>query len=184
MAEMPFDVVNGHLHTFAEEGYFTQSSDINVPDPVDLAITIDQEIQRKFLFIPFEEIDEIDIEEKMNRLFAGSGTEGCTANPRDNPTWLYDHAVNALALWRHMVKEQERKTIEARPEPGWYIVDAGVNIPTYVSHKDRRIFTVANAAPGVTERTEAFDKGQLKHWTWHKMGTYVDEVATIIEGEK
>ncbi|ALY10584.1 hypothetical protein FDH86_gp049 [Arthrobacter phage Tank] len=105
MADMPFDSILDH---FANG--FDDKLD---PDQAQShAIDLDQELQSKFLFFNIEEeVDSIEIfdrgEGAIQHLGAGSGPEECTAAHGDNPNWLWNHALNAMALARHLEKAQK-----------------------------------------------------------------------------
>lgn len=174
MAEMPFDVINGHLHTFREEGYFTQSSDIEVPDPVDLAIDIDSELQKQFLFFPFEEIDEVEIHihGKGEKISAGTGPEECSATGTENPDWLYNHAVNALALWRTLKQRQETERRGKRPQHGWYVAKSDTAaITVFVTAEDRRVMMILPFSGELEDVTANYDRGVYKSWEWSTLSS-------------
>ncbi|HEY9371495.1 hypothetical protein [Streptomyces sp.] len=46
-------------------------------------------------------------------LSTGDGPEACTARPWDNPNWLYNHALGALALYHRLKADQARAEAEA-----------------------------------------------------------------------
>jgi hypothetical protein len=114
MPEMPVDILNKELGAIRDNG------DIDF-DNTMAAVNIDTVLQEKFLFIPLEEIDAIEIEH-TNLLSAGSGPENCQAGENENPNWLYNHAMNALALHFRIKATQEAKqaAIAKRPVPGVY----------------------------------------------------------------
>ena len=81
--EMPFDVLNKRLGKIRDNG------DIDF-DNTAAALDIDEELQRKFVSIPYEEIAAVEIEDTSRTnvhtsLQAGSGPETIRANPDDNP---------------------------------------------------------------------------------------------------
>lgn len=136
--EMPIDIIKKHTDI---------RSGLVGPDGLtdgQRALNIDLELQRKFLHIPFEDIDTVEIVKDRDSLVAGSGPEGCYSQPAENPTWLYNHAVNALALWRHLTKlEEERKERERlalRPQPGVYHTRGSGSLAfTAIVTEDRRV---------------------------------------------
>lgn len=132
--EMPVDVLTHRLGKMVDYG-------VNIPDPTATAIDIDQELQEKFYFIPKEEVDAVPIEDTSRTnihtsLQAGSGPETIRANPDDNPSWLYNSAVHALAMMQHLKLEQERPRI---PEPGVYLLHGGTTPVTVIVTEDRRV---------------------------------------------
>jgi hypothetical protein len=98
LMEMPVDILNRHMLEIENAG-------ANI-DGLQCALDADKELQRKFIFIPIEEIEKVEITAGNGGLTAGSGPEGCTAQHSENPNWLYNHAVNALALMRYLQKLQ------------------------------------------------------------------------------
>ena len=104
MTEMPFDVINNFMHTAFDEA-------LDRDQATDRAMDLDQELQSKFLFFNIaEEIAGAEIHAHGNgTLRAGSGQEVCTATGTENPNWLYNHAVNALALWWALKERQDKE---------------------------------------------------------------------------
>jgi hypothetical protein len=162
--EMPMDVLNKRL------GQIRDNGDIDF-DNTAAAIDIDSELQEKFLFFPMEEIEAVEIEEDRGQLHAGAGPEHCVAGPDENPNWLYNHAMNALALWWRLKNDQEKaeqekaeqEQLEAakvarRPEPGVY---QGRNVAgryfTTIVTDDRRVM-VQQASGGLTDNTSMWDQ--------------------------
>lgn len=116
MPEMPIDILTERF------GRLVDNSQLDVSDYASLAMDIDTELQQKFLSIPLAEIDAIEIEDNRGQFHAGSGPEHCKADDFENPNWLYNHAMNALALYFRIKSEQERREakMNLRPEPGVY----------------------------------------------------------------
>lgn len=121
--EMPFDVISNHLLNGFDEP-------LEPDNAREHAMDIDQELQKKFIFISMEEIDAIKIESSSypHGLVAGSGPETIRATVGDNSNWLYNSAIHALAMYQHLKYLEERAKIEAeqaklarRPEPGVYL---------------------------------------------------------------
>ena len=63
------------------------------PEPVDPADGIDT--------------SDIVVTQDGNRLTVGDGAEACWAHLEDNPNWHYNHALNALALYRELKRRAE-----------------------------------------------------------------------------
>lgn len=146
--EMPVDILNQRLGKIRDNG------DIDF-DNTDAAVSIDQELQSKFLFFPIEELEaaavEIDDDDR-GRFYLGSGPEHCAASTGENPNWLLNHAKNALALYWKLKEnerlEAEQARIEAnrqiiinrRPAPGVYMLNTGGEVHLTVVTADRNIF--------------------------------------------
>lgn len=175
MPEMPFDSILNH---FANG--FDDKLD---PDQAQShAMDLDQELQSKFLFFNIaEEVDSIEIEELggggVHHLGAGSGPEGCTAGHQDNPNWLWNHALNAMALARHLEKVQRQKLLEAMPHHGWHIgttIDSAFTV--YVS-ADKRFFMMDRRKGQLTERTDDWFRGNMTHWKFRPIGMLISEAG-------
>lgn len=164
--EMPFDILNTRLGKIRDNG------DIDF-DNTSAALDIDVELQSKFLFVPFEELEAVEIEGDRDNYHAGSGPEHCMATGSENPEWLYNHGINALALWWHLkakAEKEEAEQIEAakiarRPEPGVYSLETGrtaslkssTPMPYLVAvTADRRIIDL-NKTGKHTDFTDVFD---------------------------
>jgi hypothetical protein len=104
--EMPVDVLNKRLGNIRDNG------DIDF-DNTMTAIDIDEELQEKFLFFPFEEIRAVQIHDDGDGKFhIGDGPERCSARAHENPNWLYNHALHALAMWQHLLNIQSTTTAQ------------------------------------------------------------------------
>lgn len=159
--EMPMDVLNRRLGKIRDNG------DIDF-DNTAAALDIDMELQAKFLTIPFEELEAVEIEETRGTYNAGSGQEHCGANESANPDWLYNHGINALALWwklKNTQERQEQEQIEAaklarRPKPGVYELWTGGEQHVVAVTADRRILalTAHHASRDFTEIFDGMDR--------------------------
>ena len=157
--EMPFDVLNRRLGRLRDSGLLEG-------DNTAIAIDIDQDLQRQFIFIPQEEIDAVEIVPLKNdmhsNLRAGSGPETIRANLADNPAWLYNSAVHALAMYQHLKKLQEQEALEAaklakRPEPGVYQgSNRGGNYFVVIVTTDKRVL-VPQTEGGADDYTKIWD---------------------------
>jgi hypothetical protein len=172
---MPFDAILDH---FANG--FDDKLD---PDQAqNHAMDLDQELQSKFLFFNIEEeVDSIEIEDRgegaIHRLGAGSGPEECTAGHGDIPNWLWNHALNAMALARHLEKVRREKWLKAMPNHGWHVATTdGEALVIYVS-ADQRIFSVGHRKGQLNDRTRAWLEGRLDHWKFRPIGALVSEAG-------
>lgn len=164
--EMPMDILNTQLGKIRDNG------DIDF-DNTMAAVDIDTILQEKFLFIPFEELEAAEIEEDRGQLHAGSGPEHCTAGPDENPNWLYNHGINALALWWRIKRDQEaaetlaaaekakqeadeRKVLQ-RPIPGVYSLNTGGEVHLTVVTAERRIFFGKRNTHDTLDVTDIYD---------------------------
>jgi hypothetical protein len=179
MTEMPIDVIRDHLATSFDEP-------LDADQALEHAMDLDQELQQKFLSIPYGEIRRIEIQTHEDKAWAGDGPERCSVREDENPNWLYNHAMNALALWLHLKETQEAKEklarISKRPAHGWWLAKApsGVIVPMWVSGAERRIFTPSHGSGEMAEWTEAYDKGELSGWALERLNVYADQAAAKI----
>jgi hypothetical protein len=154
--EMPIDIINKHL----------AKQPAGLTD-AQLAMNIDLELQRKFVSIPYEEIVAVEIEDTSRTnihtsLQAGSGPETIRANPDDNPAWLYNSAVHALAMWQHLSRLGEQKLrIEKRPEPGVYEAHLAGEDEDYftVIVDEQRLMWVPQLPGGMLNMADDYDAG-------------------------
>lgn len=162
--EMPFDVLNHRLGKIRDNG------DIDF-DNTAAALDIDMELQAKYLFFPIEELEAAEIREVHSGTFhIGDGPEKCSAQGGENPAWLYNHALNALALYWHLKRreelEEEQRKIEAvwakRPEPGLYQGRAAQCFTVIVT-EDRRVLVQMDQG-GLRDATEDWDTGSNQIW--------------------
>jgi hypothetical protein len=155
--EMPMDVLNKRL------GQIRDNGDIDF-DNTMAAVDIDSELQEKFLFIPFEELEAVEIEQNRDELHAGSGPEHCMAGPGDNPNWLYNHGINALALWWKMTQDARKDETRAalRPAPGVYELWTGGERLTAIVTADRRIICPTHGNSVMSDFTDIFDGLETK----------------------
>lgn len=173
MPEMPIDVIRNHmLHGFDEP--------LGSDSATDHALAIDQELQSKFLFFNIEdEVDSIEIVDRgegaIQHLGAGSGPEECTAGHGDNPNWLWNHALNAMALARHLEKVQRQKFIDALPHHGWHVASTPDGFITVYVTPERRILSIGSNLGRLNDRTEEWFAGKLSHWTFRKLGDLIRE---------
>lgn len=170
--ETPVDVLARRLGKIRDNG------DIDF-DASALACDIDLELQEKFLSIPFEEIEAVEIEEDRDNYHAGSGPEHCMATGGENPNWLYNHGINALALWWKLQKDAEKaekEQLEAaklarRPKPGVYDLWTGGEQHLAVVTSDRRILSMKPTA-GPFDLTDIFDGMERKErWVFAPIET-------------
>lgn len=174
MTEMPFDVLNTRLGKIRDNG------DIDF-DNTAAALDIDMELQSKFLFFPIEELEAVEIEENRLGLSAGSGPEHCAAGENENPNWLYNHAVNALALYWRLKNDQEdrerlakeQEALAQRPEPGVYLgYSNAMNRFTVIVTEDRRVLvtvSVGGSGAGMNDCTALWDERARNSWILHKV---------------
>lgn len=169
--EMPVDILTHRLGKIRDNGTIDF-------DQTAAALDIDSELQEKFLSIPYEEIDAIEISQHGGGpLAAGDGPEGCTASPSENPQWLYNHAMNALALWRKLVEDEkdaerlrkEQEMLDNRPDPGVYLAKAdksGGARFTVIVTEDLRVMVPASleAELGLKDHTQFWDDAARHYW--------------------
>lgn len=125
--ESPVDVLIERLSKLADNGTFGSEFDYTA-----LARDLGEQLAERFAFIGDDEINAVAIDVDEGRgyqLEAGTGPETIRGNPDDNPMWLYNSAVNALAMFRHLNRlEQQRRRLKRRPAPGLYdVVQANGN---------------------------------------------------------
>lgn len=150
--EMPVDILNKELGSIRDNG------DIDF-DNTMAAVNIDTILQEKFLTIPFEELEAVEIEQTRDELHAGSGPEHCMAGPGENPNRLYNHGINALALWWRMTQDARKDEAKAskRPAPGVYKLWTGGHLHTAIVTADRRIICPTNYNKDMSDFTDIFD---------------------------
>lgn len=170
--ETPMDVLNHRLGKIRDNG------DIDF-DNTAAALEIDMELHAKFLSIPFAELEAVEIEEDRDNYHAGSGPEHCMATGSENPNWLYNHGIHALALWWKLKAKQEREEqeqIEAaklarRPKPGVYKLWTGGEQHVVVVTADQRILSMKPMADPL-DLTDIFDGLERKErWTFTPIET-------------
>lgn len=159
--EMPIDILTYRLGKMVDNG-------VNLPDPTSAAISIDEDLQANFYFIPKEEVDAVDInkisETHLHVGFqAGSGPETIRAAKGDNPNWLYQSAVHALAMYQFLKAEQERPTI---PEPGVYLLLGGTTPVTAIVTEDRRVMINQFGSMEMKDQTDLIRGESGKHYTF------------------
>lgn len=173
--EMPVDVLTHRLGKIRDNGTIDF-------DQTAAALDIDSELQEKFLSIPYEEIDRIEIEDERGQLTVGSGPEHCAANTSENPEWLYNHALNALALWRKLLKDQEeqeeRERIMARrPQPGIYQANGGTDNFIIIVTEDQRLIVPQTVGEPI-DGTDIWDRTTHATWQLRRLdpaaGTYAE----------
>jgi hypothetical protein len=157
--EMPMDVLNKRL------GQIRDNGDIDF-DNTMAAVDIDSELQEKFIFIPQEEIDAVEIKDSKDGhgFYAGSGPEVIQAGEHDNPAWLYNSAVHALALWWKMTQDARKDETRAalRPAPGVYELWTGGERLTAIVTADRRIICPTHGNSVMSDFTDIFDGLETK----------------------
>jgi hypothetical protein len=104
--EMPMDIILRHIGQLKLQGHLKGIAS------QDIAMAIDKELQEKFVTIPYEEIDAIEVSPLGTSpdkywLGAGSGPEEVTCGIGSNPNWLFNRAINELALWRRLQGTEE-----------------------------------------------------------------------------
>jgi hypothetical protein len=162
--EMPVDVLTHRLGKMVDYG-------VNIPDPSAAAISIDEELQEKFYFIPKAEVDAVEVRDTHvvgpYELQAGDGPEACRANRADNPAWLYNSAVHALALMQHIKLEQERPKI---PEPGVYLVTTvkSGQAHTAIVTEDRRVIVPQTGLGTMADKTFVFRNSETD-FVWQRV---------------
>lgn len=176
--EMPVDVLTNRLGRLADDNVLQHN------DYTALALDIDTELQEKFIFIPIEEIDAVEIEktgETRNLLHfkAGGGPETIRARKDDNPFWLYHSAVNALAMLRFLQKEQARKA--NRPQPGVYQGhdDDGESYFAVIVTEDRRVL-VQQSDGGLEDLSADWDRAYERaagSWNLQRIDTVTGAIA-------
>lgn len=179
--EMPVDILNKELGAIRDNG------DIDF-DNTMAAVNIDSILQEKFLSIPFEELEAVKIEEDRGQLNAGSGPEHCSAGDHENPNWLYNHGINALALWWRIKQRQEAEEVLAaaekqrqeveqrrvaqRPAPGVYTLHTGGELHTAIVTADRRILCPRHRHDAMNDFTDIYDGLENKsRWTFTPIET-------------
>jgi len=162
MAQTPMDLLVDRLGKIRDNG------DIDF-DHVAAAMDIDTELQQKFLSIPYEEISAVKIENSKDGhgYYAGSGPETVRAGKHDNPNWLYNTGVHALALWQHLKLEQERPRI---PEPGVYLVTtkASGHATTAIVTDDRRVVVPQTGLGTMADKTFVFRDSESE-FVWQRV---------------
>lgn len=82
-----------------------------------------RDIETEFILIPRSEVNAVEIEDTGKThgttLIAGSGPETIRANTGSNPNWLYNSAVNALAMEKYLRNSLQGKPVPVTPPPGW-----------------------------------------------------------------
>jgi hypothetical protein len=86
-------------------------------------------IDGRYVLIPKDEIADVEVRvEREDKLHAGDGPEKCSARLAENPQWLRNHALNALALAEKIDRmnaeqfakdEQRRKVLEEFGSTTW-----------------------------------------------------------------
>lgn len=150
MTDMPIDILNRRL------GQIRDNGDIDF-DNTAIALDIDTELQEKFIIIPLADIDEVEIDDNPDntrfKYQAGSGPEAIRAMDGDNPNWLYNSALHALAMYRHL---EQRQKLEQRPEPGVYQGKASAGYFAVIVTADQRVL-VQQEQGGYRDVTESWD---------------------------
>lgn len=179
--EMPVDILKFRLGGIRDNG------DIDF-DHTAAALEMDEELQEKFLFVPFKELEAIEIEENRGQLNAGSGPEHCAAGENENPNWLYNHGINALALWWRIKQRQEaeaalaaaekrrkeadERKVAQRPAPGVYTLHTGGELHTAIVTADRRILCPRHRHDAMNDFTDIYDGLENKsRWTFTPIET-------------
>jgi hypothetical protein len=169
--ETPADILIDRLGKLRDNG------DIDF-DHTDVGLDIDIDLQEKFFFIPREEVDAVEIQYTTNNLRtnlqAGDGVETIRATPDDNPNWLYNSAVHALAMYQHLIKiqeqEKEREKLAKRPDPGVYRTRSGKSWFTVIVSAERRIMVPQQLSDTILDLTEQYDQGV--NWAdWRRIDT-------------
>lgn len=166
--EMPFDVLNHRLGKIRDNG----DPDF---DNTAAALDIDVELQSKFLFFPFAELDALDeqIEEGNGRYYLGQNAGYVHCGPEDDPDDLQVKAENLLALRQRLLRDRESKAkaakLAARPAPGIYHLNTkGPSTYIVAVTADRRILNLPAAFsphPTTSDFTDTFD-GLLDKALW------------------
>lgn len=167
--DMPFDLINRRLGAIRDNG------DIDF-DNTAAAVDLDMELQAKFLFFPFEEIDAIEVAESRDRIYAGVGEAYAACSVHTYPDELLRKAENLLAL-RHRIlmnreEEAEAAKIAARPAPGIYALNTGGERHIAIVTADRRILTTRHMAQELNDFTHIYDGLENKsRWTFTPVET-------------
>ena len=181
--EMPMDILNTQLGKIRDNG------DIDF-DNTMAAVNIDTILQQKFLSIPYEELEAVEIKESRDGhgYYAGDGPEACKAGEHENPAWLYNPGINALALWWKLKNDQEaaealaaaekaqeeagRLKVLQRPIPGVYNLNTGGSQYTVIVTADRRILAPQGFNGTIQDFTEVYDSlGKKSVWVFTSIET-------------
>ena len=171
--ETPLDVLTHRFGKMVDYG-------VSIPDPTAAAISVDEELQEKFYFIPKEEVDAVPIDKITNNLHAtlkaGDGPETIRANENDNPAWLYNSAVHALAMYQHLKLEQERPKI---PEPGVYLVTtvASGHATTAIVTSDKRVVVPQTGLGTMADKTFVFRNSETE-FVWQRVDLATGDLTT------
>lgn len=157
--EMPVDVLNRRLGDIRDNG------DIDF-DNTMTAVSIDEELQEKFLFFPDAEIREAAeaIEEESRWLVIGQNYGRVSIPKEATVEQAYTLAENALALYWELKrrKEQEAERLAKRPEPGVYIGNGGDF--TVIVAEDRRVLVPIKDGLGMNNYSADWDHYLHKSW--------------------
>lgn len=167
--EMPVDVLTDRLGKLVDGGALHG-------DYTTIALNIDERLQEKFYFIPFEEINAVPIEHSKDghSFYAGSGPETVRASKHDNPNWLYHTAVHALALWQHVARLQERTKLEQErpkiPGPGVYLVTNRTSNFSFTAivTEDKRIKVTSRDTGTLTDQTDSM-RTSTSEFVWQRI---------------
>jgi hypothetical protein len=168
--EMPVDVLTHRLGKLKDNLMLDG-------DYTSYAISIDEELQEKFHFIPKAEVDAVEIIRNApgEGFQAGSGPETIRGNLHDNPAWLYNSAVNALAMMQHIKLEQERPKI---PEPGVYLVTTvkSGHAHAAIVTEDRRVIVPQTGLGTMADKTFVFRESETD-FVWQRIDCATGDIV-------
>jgi len=167
--EMPVDILT---HRF---GKLVDNGDFAVSDYQAVAISIDEELQEKFVFVPDAELSEIaeQIEDHKGWLKIGQRPGYLCVDSGISVEDAWTLAENALAIWwlRKRDTELEAEKLAKRPEPGVYRgTYAGHKYFTVIVTADQRVM-VPQAAGGIDDYSAQWDEhvGTSLGWTLQRI---------------
>jgi hypothetical protein len=81
----------------------------------ETARTIAAGLEREKIIIDRADVEAVELRRNGEGIDAGSGPESCHARDSENPNWLWNHGINALALSLHLeVQQSAARESEAR----------------------------------------------------------------------
>lgn len=152
--EMPIDILTSHLAN--EPSGLTDHQ---------LAMNIDLELQRKFVFFPDAELSEIaeGIDGFRNRLVLGQGPGYLNVDIDISVEDAYTLAQNALAIWwfkkrtAELDAEQEAR-LAKRPAPGVYLTNNGAATFAVIVTEDQRVMVPQRNLFEIADQSGLYDE--------------------------
>lgn len=158
MTDMPIDTITAHLNQ--------PTSGLT---PHQQAINIDLDLQRKFIFFPVAELEELEEQIEVVRdvlhIGQGAGYVSCTEDADIDE--LYTRAENTLALWWHL--KQHRDALERRPEPGVYRARDVKSWFNVLVTEDRRVLVQQQFFGTLKDCSDMWDARGHKVWTMQRV---------------